>query len=273
MDRSTSYRLPLSSQVWVNHFRENLKETRINWRLPAILDTTWDKKLIRSLQAWQRGETSDGAHLLRAARAYAERVDDPDYVTAITLFIQEEQKHGENLGKYLDAIGAPRLVFDLGDWLFRRVRYFNTSMELWTITVITVELFAQFYYAALARASHCPLLTQVCRDILLDESHHIRFQAERLQTLLKDRRSTLRRLSKWGYRGLFYGVALSVWVGHGVVFRKGGWSFARYWSTSSRRFSRLMSGLDAAPDGLPARAAQRDSPVRARARTVLPSLE
>lgn len=250
MNTSTSLRPPNPSLVWADHFRENLNEQRIDWDLPAVLDTTWDKKLIRSLQAWQRGETSDGAHLLRAARRYAERCCDQHYVTAITLFIQEEQKHGENLGKYLDTIGAPRLVFDLGDWLFRQVRYFNTSIELWTITVIIVEMFAQFYYALLARASRCPLLTQICKDILLDESHHIRFQAERLHTILKDRNRAMRQLSKGLYRGLFYAVTLSVWVGHGVVFRKGGWSFLCYWKKANRRFSRLMSGLEVVGTGL-----------------------
>jgi hypothetical protein len=251
MNTSTSNCHAISSLAWAEHFREHLKEQRIDWCLPAVLDTTWNKELIRSLQAWQRGETSDGAHLLRAARNYSERYHDSDYLTAIALFIQEEQKHGENLGKYLDTIGAPRIGFDLGDWLFRRVRYFNTSIELWTITVIVVEMFAQLYYAQLARASRCPLLTEICKDILLDESHHIRFQAERLHTILKDRNRAMRQLSKGLYRGVFYAATLSIWVGHGVVFRKGGWSFLRYWKKANRRFSQLMSGLEVVRTGIP----------------------
>jgi len=243
MDQSSSH---LTSREWHDHFRENLKEHRVDWQLPAVLDPIENRNLIGSLQAWQRGETSDGSHLLRAARKYAEQFDDPDYLHAISLFIQEEQKHGDNLGRYLDTIGAPRIDFDLGDWLFRRVRYFNSSIELWTISVIIVEMFAQLYYASLAKAANCPLLTDICKDILADESHHIRFQAERLQTIVKARCYPMRWLSTLLYRLLFYTVTLSVWIGHGCVFRQGGLQFLRYWHKSSRRFSRILARLAAA---------------------------
>ncbi|MEM9481772.1 MAG: ferritin-like domain-containing protein, partial [Verrucomicrobiota bacterium] len=101
----------MTSRDWYLYFTENLKEQRINWGLTPILDRKKDRKLVRSLQAWQKGETSDGRHLLRAAGKYAKKRQDPDYLSAITLFIQEEQKHGENLGKYLDKIGADRIRF------------------------------------------------------------------------------------------------------------------------------------------------------------------
>ena len=94
---------------------------------------------------------------------------------AVDLFIQEEQKHGENLGKYLDAIGEARVKSDFGDSLFRSVRYFNTSMELWTITVIIVESAAQVFYQSLHDATGCDLLKEICVDILKDEAHHIKF--------------------------------------------------------------------------------------------------
>jgi hypothetical protein len=45
----------------------------------------------------------------------------------------EEQKHGANLGRYLDGIGKKRIQKDWGDTLFRKVRHLNTSMESWTL--------------------------------------------------------------------------------------------------------------------------------------------
>ena len=102
--------------------------------------------ILPSLQAWQLGETSEGQHLITAAEKYAAVVDDAGYVEAVKLFIKEEQKHGNNLGKYLDSIGKPRIKKDWGDSLFRKVRYFNTNMELWTLAVITVESAAQIFY-------------------------------------------------------------------------------------------------------------------------------
>ncbi|MEM0897999.1 MAG: hypothetical protein AAGJ79_14070 [Verrucomicrobiota bacterium] len=145
---------------------------------------------------------------------------DPDYLSAITLFIQVEQKHGENLGKYLDKIGADRIRFDLGDWLFRRVRYFNTSMELWTVTVIAVENFAEMYYARLAKAANCPLLSNICHDILTDEAPHLRFQSERLHAILAERSSETLHLTFFFYSLLFATITVAVWIGHGHVFRK-----------------------------------------------------
>ena len=73
----------MTSKEWFKYFTENLKKERIDWQLEAVLDPVRDKKMIRSLQAWQLGETSDGSHLIQAARKYAERRNDPDYLQAI----------------------------------------------------------------------------------------------------------------------------------------------------------------------------------------------
>ncbi|MEM9481281.1 MAG: hypothetical protein AAGA58_16650, partial [Verrucomicrobiota bacterium] len=130
-----------------------------------------------------------------------------------------------------------------GDWLFRRVRYFNTSMELWTVTVIAVENFAQMYYARLAKAANCPLLSNICHDILTDEAPHLRFQAERLQAILAERRPETRTFTFVFYRLLFATITVAVWVGHGHVFRKGGLGFSPFWKIAGRRFTRLLTEL------------------------------
>ena len=74
---------------------------------PAELDA-----IARSLQAWQLGETSDGNHLRAVAARYAARVGDPDYPSAVELFIREEQRHGELLGRFLDRAGVGRVTAD-----------------------------------------------------------------------------------------------------------------------------------------------------------------
>ena len=112
------------------------------------------------------GETSDGHNLIRASTKYSARIDDLLYVDAVKLFIKEEQKHGNNLGKYLDAIGQPRIKKNWGDTMFRKIRYFNTRMELWTLAVITVENAAQVFYQSLKDASRCSLLKEICTDYL-----------------------------------------------------------------------------------------------------------
>jgi len=211
-----------TSKFWVNHFRENLKKKRIDWsNKPAITKEEKDN-ILYSLKAWQLGETSDGKHLLAAAHKYAKKIDDPEYVEAIKLFIKEEQKHGNNLGKYIDQIGEERAKKDWGDTLFRKVRYFNKSMELWTITVIIVESAAQVFYKALHDATQCSLLRNICSDIIIDEAHHIKFQNERMHKIFQNK-SFYNKAFSIGLYGIFFFFTIhAIWFGHKKTFKAGG---------------------------------------------------
>lgn len=217
-----------SSKKWMEHYRANACEQRVDWNMPPAITPAESAAILTSLQAWQLGETSDGAHLLRAAGIYASKIGDPDYVQAVQLFIKEEQKHGGNLGRYLDAIGAPRIKKDWGDTLFRKIRYFNTSMELWTLAVITVESTAQIFYQCLKDATQCALLRQVCSDILIDEAYHIDFQTERLAIIFDAKSFAGKLLVRNVYTLFFFATALVVWSAHKKAFRAGGVDFKKY---------------------------------------------
>src|SRR5258706_12056790 len=115
-----------TSKKWIGHFKANSTQQRINWELLPAIEPGEISAILHSLQAWQLGETSDGSHLLRASAMYAGKIGDPDYAEAVSLFIKEEQKHGNNLGKYIDLIGEQRIKNNWGDTLFRKIRYFNT---------------------------------------------------------------------------------------------------------------------------------------------------
>ena len=119
-----------TSAYWIAHFKANSLKMRINWEITPAITPTETCTILSGLQAWQLGETSDGKHLITASEKYAIKTNDPGYLEAIKLFIKEEQKHGNNLGRYLDEIGKPRVKQNWGDTLFRAVRYFNTNAEL-----------------------------------------------------------------------------------------------------------------------------------------------
>ena len=218
-----------TSQDWINHFQCNAGKKRIDFSMEPSISDTELRPILFSLQAWQLGETSDGFHLLKAATLYAAKIGDPDYTEAVRLFIKEEQKHGNHLGLYLDAIGAPRIKYNWGDELFRRIRYFNTSMEIWTVAVITVESTAQVFYQAIKDASRCQLLKQICTDILIDEADHIRFQTERLAILFRSKRSLSQWLTSKIYPVFFMTTSVVVWLAHKEAFRAGGLNFFKYW--------------------------------------------
>ena len=232
-----------TSQQWIEHFQANAKEQRINWSITPTLSNHELETILPSLQAWQLGETSDGHHLLAASSQYACRINDPHYVKAVKLFIKEEQKHGGNLGRYLDLISKPRISSDWGDTLFRKIRYYNTSMELWTLAVITVESTAQVFYQSLKDATCCPLLKQICTDILIDEAYHIQFQTERLYILFEGRG----RLRKWFfgmfYTLFFYCTSLVVWMAHKKVFKAGGNSFMDYFKKMDLKYRKTVGRI------------------------------
>jgi hypothetical protein len=229
-----------SSQAWIEHYRANALNQRIDWTLAPTITPKEVHVIRRSLQAWQLGETSDGNNLIRAASRYALRIDDPDYLKAILLFIKEEQKHGANLGRYLDGIGEKRIQKDWGDTLFRKVRHLNTSMESWTLAVLVVESTAQVFYQALKNATACPLLRQICTDILIDEAHHINFQTERTTMLFYAKKPLEQWLSRPVYKCFFFGVALLVWFANRRLFRAGGNSFKTYFAKMRYKYYKTL---------------------------------
>jgi hypothetical protein len=210
-----------SSAFWKNHFEINLTRQRVDWSQKPAITIEEKEKILYSLKTWQLGETSDGRHLLSAAGKYARSVEDAEYVDAVRLFIREEQKHGSNLGKYIDLVGEKRAKKDWGDSLFRKIRYFNTSMELWTITVIIVESAAQVFYKSLHDATNCALLQSICNDILIDEAHHIKFQNERLFLIFQKKSFYVKAISLLLYSFLFFGTIHAVWFGHRKAFKAG----------------------------------------------------
>ena len=203
--------------------------------------------ILIALQAWQLGETSEGKHLIKATEKYAHKIADPQYVDAIKLFIKEEQKHGNNLGLYLDKIGQPRITNNWGDTLFRKVRYFNTNMELWTLAVIVVESTAQIFYKALKNATSCSLLKEICADILIDEADHIIFQTERLAVIYEQKSPFPRKWRRPVYKLFFYLVSQLVWIAHRRLFKAGGFAYQSYSVEMISKYNDTLKTITGAP--------------------------
>ena len=232
-----------TSFFWKNHFENNLTRQRVDWNVKPSVTEKEKQNILYSLKAWQLGETSDGRHLLAAARKYSAKVNDPVYPEAVKLFIKEEQKHGSNLGKYIDALGEQRLKKDWGDTLFRKIRYLNTSMELWTITVIIVESAAQIFYQALHDATKCKLLKSICTDILIDEAHHIKFQNERMAIIFKRKNFYNKALSLLLYSLLFFATIHAIWFGHRRALKAGNVSKTGFMRQMYYKFFKSMQFL------------------------------
>jgi hypothetical protein len=222
-----------SSAEWVRYFRSN-RENRLNvpWDSGAGTSSAELSKIASSLRGWQLGETSDGVHLMAVVRKYAAGMKDPESIEAIRLFILEEQCHGNQLGRFLDLAGIARARKDWGDSLFRTARYFVPRMEFWVTPVVMVETHALIYYNALRLATGSPVLRQICRQILIDEVPHIRFQCERLAILHRRRTQFLRSVTLAFHRLFFATITIAIWMGHREAYRAGGYTFPRYWKAA-----------------------------------------
>ncbi|MCI0703010.1 MAG: ferritin-like domain-containing protein [Planctomycetia bacterium] len=222
-----------TSEQWLAYFRHNAANLMlVPWESGAGVTPTELGEIVDSLKAWQLGETSDGRRLIRTAEKHATRIGDPKFVDVIRLFIAEEQRHGEELGKFLDAAGVPRAKRDLGDSLFRVFRHFLMRMEVWATIVVIIEVHAMLYYAAIRRATGSALLRRICEQILHDEVPHIRFQCERLAIIHQRRNRVFRWMTAAAHRVLFVGITMAVWVGHRRALRAGGFSFRRFWGSA-----------------------------------------
>ena len=228
-----------SSTEWVAEFQQNAASLlEVPWGEGVVFTPAERELVAASLPAWQLGESSDGLHLLGAAKRYAAQKNDPDFVDAIQLFIREEQRHGADLGRVLDLAGIPRKTWDWGDTVFRLFRHLRPRIELTATVVIAVEILALLYYAAVRRSVSSPVLRRVCEQILRDEPRHLRFQCERMAMILDGRPPFLRGLTLLGQRFVFLGTMLAVWLSHRRVLKADGYTFRRYWRNAWGRFDR-----------------------------------
>jgi hypothetical protein len=162
-------------------------------------------------------------------------------VRAIQLFIKEEQRHAEWLGRFLAIEQLPAIRHSWADRVFRRLRR-GSSLEVAISVLRTAEILAQVYYAALRAATASPLLQALCRQVLRDELAHVRFQSERLALLSAGRSRPAQALTALLQRGLFAAASLVVWRNHRPVFACAGLDFPAYWARCRRAYERAAPG-------------------------------
>src|SRR4030095_16934868 len=142
-----------ASAAWIEHFTRSLSRPDIVLGdSPIYLPAVAREGVASSIQEFQLGESSEGRHLISAANRYAALSGDFDYVTALRLFIAEENRHARELGRFLDLAGIPRVESSWPDTVFRILRR-RAGLELSIVVLVTAEIIAKVYYAALRDAA------------------------------------------------------------------------------------------------------------------------
>ena len=229
---------PRTSGEWCRHFlRNDANRKPIPWETVASLSEKERRAIARSVAVFQRGESGEGTHLLRCAARHARDVDDPNYLPAMRMFVREEQQHAAWLGRFLDEAGLPRIAGNFSDGVFRWLRH-RAGLELSITVLVTAEILANVYYAALRDATDCPALRELCGQILRDEVAHVRFQCERIAILQRRYSRPARRVKRFLHSCLYAGAAAVLWIGHRRVFRAAGIGIGSYIRRAWNEFRR-----------------------------------
>lgn len=231
-----------TSREWLEYYRQNANDLlEIPWEKGTRLSAQEIRLISRSLQEFQRGESSEGHHLYADARAYAERTGDQHYLDTVKLFIAEEQRHARDLGQFLKLNNIPLVKSTPADTVFRGLRNFMPGLELSIAVLITAEIIAKVYYDVLREATQSSILRRICDQIMRDELSHVAFQADQLATLREGRGRLRYSLTMGAQRSLYLGAILVVWQFHKPVIKRGGLPFGDWWASCWREFDEAFA--------------------------------
>lgn len=207
---------------WIQYFKRNdNRRLKIDFsEEPALTPKT--KALIQlSVRAFQKGEGSDGANLLRQAEIFSVKTGEKDYKKAIRWFIKEENFHSAYLRKFMDFHKIRPLKKSRLDDIFRILRKLG-GLKCEVTILVTAEIIALTYYDALSKCTDSPVLKKICGQMLYDELPHIVFQSYTLCHFpagLKD------RIFRYA---IMTGTAVCVWAAFHKIYLIGGYGFWKY---------------------------------------------
>ncbi|MDK1029205.1 MAG: hypothetical protein QGM50_05175 [Anaerolineae bacterium] len=133
-----------TSLEWKGYYEVNsCSILKLPWEIGQELSQQEQLAIAASVQDFQKGESSEVRHLIRAAKNYADQSGDYEYVQAIRLFIAEEQRHAKNLGRFLEANGITLAERSYSGKVFRASRQAFASLEISISVLITAEIIAK----------------------------------------------------------------------------------------------------------------------------------
>jgi hypothetical protein len=227
---------------WLAFFRARRdRSVDLPWASDTRLGALERERIARSIATFQLGESSEGGHLIAAARSFGLRRGVPELEEVTELFIREEQFHAALLAAFMKANDIPAKRTEWSDRVFRALRR-HASFELAVSVLIVAELIALTYYRALAAATSSAVLREICETILLDEACHVAYESTLLRRLRERHGRVTRRLVRGGHVLLYAGAVAVVFAGHRQVLRPGGYGLRRFWTECWISFAAFYGG-------------------------------
>jgi hypothetical protein len=228
----------------VDHFRWNGSVAmRVPWHIGPDLSDEERAAIAHSIQMFQLGENSEGRHLMRYAKEWADRTDDAAYPEAIRMLIVEEQRHAGVLGRFMELNGIARIKRGCTDGVFRRARNMFGCLEISISVLVTAEIIAKIYYPALSEATASIVLRAICEQIHREEIAHVEFQTEQLARIRAGRPALGIWATRFLHRLLFYPTLMVVGLSHRMALRRGGLSLWQFFLRWHREFVRDLAAM------------------------------
>jgi hypothetical protein len=227
-----------TSYDWVEYFYQNARDPAFPWGDDVRLSGAEKRVVVASIQQFQIGEGASGTRMLERAQRFSRETGDLGLIAALKLFLREEQRHSAILARFLQKESAPCLRKHWVHGVFRWMRGL-AGLELCLKILVTAEVLARPYYAALRDATGSPLLRSICQRILEEESAHLRFQTFVLGRFGNRHRRLTQDLIKKSHVFLLAATAVVVWAEHHAVFRSAGRTFHQFWEETWREFDAL----------------------------------
>ena len=234
---------------WIHHFIKNEQlERDFHWEDTQRL-TKSEKNLIAPMLAqFQKGERSEGAVFRSKAHRFLRRTEDKSYLEALSGFVREEQRHADLLTRFMEQEQIPALSSHTNDHLFKLIRRMGGLG--WTVTVLlAVEVLSMPCFRALKQVTGSRTLRQICDHHLIDETHHLNFQAVTLTKLFRHRSPLFRAVWRGGQGLLQILVAGQAWRSYRPLLQAAGFTKASFRTACLRElksclyFSERKSGI------------------------------
>lgn len=207
---------------WTEYFKKNdTQRLDISFSDEHKLSDEEKNLIFPSILAFQKGEGSDGIHLMSTVDDFINAGGDPAYKEAMLWFVREENWHSYYLKKYMDLYQIAPLKKSFLDKLFRKLRQAG-GLKCEVTILVTAEMIALTYYDALANSTKSPVLKRICGQMLHDELPHIMFQSYTLRHFEKRPLDKLTRIMVMETTLLF------VWGAFHNVYQAGGYNFFRF---------------------------------------------
>lgn len=213
---------------WIKYFKyNNANLLKLDFNKNNELTSEEIELITPSIKAFQIGEGSEGKHLSKVVKKFANKTNYLKYEEIMKWFILEENRHSQTLKKYMDIYNIKSIKNIWIDNIFRTLRKLM-GLECEIIILVTAEMIALSYYTALSNVTDSELLKTICKQMLSDELKHVVLQSDTLHRISEHRNNALNSIIRIIRKIVMKITCFIVWHKYKKLFIKGDYLYKKF---------------------------------------------